>query len=840
MLLTNGKSGVDKGKQSVLSISSSGGSMKQVVIAFTFVFASIHLILAPATAYAATRISTVPVQINEVMFRPTIGSSEWVELTNTSANAVNLRGFVISDEDGTLYRIPLNLPDLPTGAFVVVYFDGLGASANELDFSDNVAVLHSAVGQVDVFEDDADQVGLYEPVAGFGQLAFLPVALDDFSVFNPPVPSPFPTLPSSHAVDFVAWGSAPNDDAASAQIAGIWNADWFVSLYRGLGMASDETLMGPGETIGRARGATAHTLDSWTLYQVVETSAGAQNTLPAVAWFYPPDGAQMASTTVAMSWMPTVLAVGYQFQLDDSNDFASPLISTTLEDASFVSAASIAPGSYYWRVSPVFASGVGAWTAAQIQTVALPTVFHANSTYAINEIKLLSITWQLQRKDTQMLCLDGDNEIGSNAWDRAHFTRGIHGKNNCARASIAMLASYYGGKLSQDRIAYEIFGRNLPEGDLGHNQGVSYPQINSALAWALNVAVPISHTKPSFAQIKAWIDANQPVPSTIPGHMRVIDGYWEWSGGPLTFQFLHVLDPWDTPKWIAYESDRINAVWMPPAGANGAPSVRSDEDVDGDKIADTVDDSDSDGVTDFDETHRFGLSPQIVDTDNDLVNDKADIRGYVFLTDGSYSPIGADIDGDGLRKEWDRDNDALANDASIDGCEDSNHDGKTNLGESSNYDPKDDMAFHLLLSWPKLGADVDLHLVQPGGAINTLGDCYFDNRSPDWGVASNVCDDPRLDVDCISQCTIENIRLSSPVTGTYSIKVHYYSDHGRGPTPAQVTLWLKGVPHTYQVGALAEDQVWEVGTIQWPSMIFMASDNVRHITLSERVALSAK
>jgi len=815
--------------------------MKQIVIALACIFAVIHLILAPAKLYAAARTSIVPVQINEVMFRPVAGSSEWVELANTGLSAVNVRGFVLGDEDGNLYRIPSNLPDLPLGAFVVVYFDGLGASANELDFGDNVAVLHSAAGQVNVFEDDADQVGLYEPAAGFGQFAFLPVALDDFSAFNPSVPSPFPTLPSSHAVDFVAWGSPPGDDAAAAQIAGIWTADWFVSLYRGLGLASDETLIGPGETIGRARGATAHTLDVWTLYQAAEASVGTQNILPAIAWSNPPNGALMASTTVAMGWMPSATAVGYQFQLDDGNDFASPIISTTLADAAFVSAASIAPGRYYWRVSPVFVNGMGAWTAAaQIQTVALPSAFHANSTYSINNLKTLSITWQLQHKDTQMLCLDGDEETGNNAWDQAHTTRGIHAQNYCARASVAMLASYYGGKLSQDRISYEMFKNGAPEGDLGHDSPAFVVQTHEAIAWALGVAVPVTRTKPSFAQMKAWIDADQPVPAGIPGHMRVIDGYWEWSVGPLTFQFLHVLDPWLAPTWISYESDNIDAIWMPPAGANGAPNVRSDEDADGDKIADTVDDSDGDGVTDFDETERFILNPQNADTDNDLVNDKADIRGYVFLTDGSYSHTAADIDGDGDRKELDRDNDAKANDASIDGCEDGNHDGKTDLSETSNYDPKDDMAVHLLLYWPKLGADVDLHLVQPGGEINTLSDCYFGNRSPDWGVASNVCDNPRLDVDCISQCTIENIRLSSPVTGTYSIKVHYYSDHGHGPTPAQVTLWLKGVAQTYQIGALVEDQVWEVGTIQWPSMIFTAINNVRNMSLSERVALSEK
>ena len=54
-------------------------------------------------------------------------------------------------------------------------------------------------------------------------------------------------------------------------------------------------------------------------------------------------------------------------------------------------------------------------------------------------------------------------------WDAPHPTTGAptaHGSNYCERASISMLASYYGGQLSQDRIAYEDYQGTSNE--LGH------------------------------------------------------------------------------------------------------------------------------------------------------------------------------------------------------------------------------------------------------------------------------------------------------------------------------------------------------------------------------------
>lgn len=97
-------------------------------------------------------------------------------------------------------------------------------------------------------------------------------------------------------------------------------------------------------------------------------------------------------------------------------------------------------------------------------------------------------------------------------------------------------------------------------------------------------------------------------------------------------------------------------------------------------------------------------------------------------------------------------------------------------------------AYHIRLTWDNLGADVDLHLSPPSGT-----DCYYNNRNPDWGVPGDSSDDPSLDRDCISSCTEENLTLEKVTTpGTYKIWVHYFSDHGQGPSIATIEIFKNG------------------------------------------------
>ncbi len=124
--------------------------------------------------------------------------------------------------------------------------------------------------------------------------------------------------------------------------------------------------------------------------------------------------------------------------------------------------------------------------------------------------------------------------------------------------------------------------------------------------------------------------------------------------------------------------------------------------------------------------------------------------------------------------------------------------------------------------------------------MNGSGDCYYSNKNPDWGMQGVVCDDPRLDVDCINQCTIENIKLSRLENGTYSVRIHYYSDHGLGAATPQVTVWVQGTQYNFGPRRMTDDEVWTVCTVTWPSKAVGNSGSVTVLSADEAVLAPVK
>lgn len=601
----------------------------------------------------------------------------------TALSSLDVSGWEITDEDGNVYTIPDALPPVPYGAFVLITFDGQGSEADDYDFSDGVAELHTPSGLTGVFEDTADQVALY----------------DD----------------STHSAetirDFAAWGAEPGDQDDNAVAADLWSTGYYLEFAASAGFVAErdaELQLFPDESLGR------HPTDTttWVVFRENELTPGNENPVPQPSFYAPPEGSAVDANDVTIAWDVIPNATSYRFQLAETSNFTSPLVDTNTQYPDYHHAEALSPGTYYWRVRVNDTSGEASpWTApTAFQAVDLAPSGGLSAQDAQAE-KTLGITWQVQHKDTYLLDVseEGNNtKTGDGAWDKPHPDdhRVVeHDNHYCQVASMSMINSYYGGDISQDRLSYYAI-REYPESkrgldpdrtcthpdacrpDLkddfwaGRNKGLE------AKSWMLGYAYddnsdidfhsynPPTTTIP-FNDIKSWIDANRPLMVIKPGHVMVIDGY---RTSPISQ--VHLLDPWSAASWKPYTDtgsiQKINWVAVYPAPGT-PPAPRSDE-------SSIWTDSDGDGVYDFDEVRRFHTDPFEVDSDGDWVPDKKDILETVYDRVGNhvYTPNRADWDGDGNRKELDWDNDG---DTAPDGCEDTDYDGELDyVGETDNFD----------------------------------------------------------------------------------------------------------------------------------------------------------
>lgn len=134
------------------------------------------------------------------------------------------------------------------------------------------------------------------------------------------------------------------------------------------------------------------------------------------------------------------------------------------------------------------------------------------------------------------------------------------------------------------------------------------------------------------------------------------------------------------------------------------------------------------------------------------------------------------------------------------------------------------------LYWGHSDDDMDLHLLAPGGTLNSDSDCYWTNcaggLSPDWGVPGAREDDPSLDLDDVWGTGPENIRLEAPEDGVFTVVVHDYPASAyTSSNTVWVLIYTGGVLAYEQSCAISgEDTYTEFATVDFPSGTVTSSD----------------
>ena len=138
---------------------------------------------------------------------------------------------------------------------------------------------------------------------------------------------------------------------------------------------------------------------------------------------------------------------------------------------------------------------------------------------------------------------------------------------------------------------------------------------------------------------------------------------------------------------------------------------------------------------------------------------------------------------------------------------------------------------HVALRWDLDDTDMDVHFIRDAGQYRSEDDCYWENRTPDWGVIGDVSDNPRLDRDDIDGLGPEYIDYLRPPAGSYFVEVNYFGDEITEASTATVGIFIDGVlAQTLQRSLDQASRYWAV------ARIVIGADGMATMTAIDQVA----
>jgi len=655
-------------------------SISRIILIVLFIFTPFSPTGQAQETSTGTASSAVTLLLNEVSPWPFDGIP-WVEIINASDVPVPLDGWTVSFLSGFSYTFPIRSDVLEPGALHLLRISG----GNPILPNGDVCVLSD----------------------------------------------------SGSPVDAIKWGYAPDVAGLEIPIG--------PSLFPPWGVITSDQLFSPDDVIFRIPDtwppSSAQFIGSefWDYRDGSAATPGRPNNPPGPFVMTPGDGARISSDinlmVLGLEW-----ATELTFQVASDEEFSSIVFEETT-NSNGVSIDDLPAGTYYWRVrgsdGPWSGSRSFTRTSYNIDEMIAAVQLGKNPSEKADRIlagvksggdspeglallgeeelvasHVIGVDHQVQRKDTDLVCLDGCKMDGPASWEDPHTTTRRHSRMYCSRACLSMIASSAGCDLSQDRITYFIFqeeGNNNDDGrevghlddpfkDLGHDHGTLLTTTAYTLEWIYDQPHGTARRlRPvigswddgdpsSMNTVREFLDDGRPVIRHIENHSTVVDGYAiiRNTGSDEEEVFVRVIDPGsdDNFQWLSFLSDDVWEFACPPP--TGIP-MRCDE-------PEIWMDSDVDMLMDFDEINRFETDPNAQDTDGDGVDDMTDMLGYLFNPDGSYNLRDRDYDADGSPKELDPDNDWPEDNGVDDGCEDMDMDGFFNedAGETDCFLSMDD------------------------------------------------------------------------------------------------------------------------------------------------------